>query len=504
MKAHKINLGTLLMIKAGLLLVGCSSPAQNISLANDVPVMSTKQNTDELQQQAASQVYTYAYPLLTTYLTGKDLRYKSQPLDTFESIINFTTPPTYEFVGVVRANIDTLYSNAWFDLSSSPAVIEVTEPIDQYFLIQVLDGYSNAIQYMGTPLKQKNPKAILIQEGYPIDSLIQSYINRGYQLIRCPTSLGWILIRTSTVGGLVATNIAQQKYLFKPLYPQKIPAKAIMPSSGLPVYEQIANMPPSQLLALLAKLLVNNPPSEEDKHTGILQQLSRLGIKAGNPNVESANWSLDAIQKGFASANTNIINWQNTNVAKQANWESNGWFTSISKKTAKYEIDYLMRAYYSYAGFGANSVDQAIYSLSFTDSDGKRYKSSETYMVHFPAGQLPPVNEKGFWSLTLYNGSSFFAYNSELSKDQQIYAINSYSKYVLNPDGSLDICIQRKKPQDNNGACKLSNWLPAPTNPQFKGLIADQFSIMLRLYWPSYSVDELADHWTPPVVKVVK
>ncbi len=304
--------------------------------------------------------------------------------------------------------------------------------------------------------------------------------------------------------GLAATNATQQKYLFKPLYPQKIPAKTIMSSSSLPVYEQIANMTPQQLLPLLAKLLVNNPPSEEDKPSGIVQQLSSLGIKAGNPNIESANWDLDAIQKGFASANTKIVNWQNTNIAKQVNWESNGWVTSVSKKTAKYGTDYLMRAYYSYAGFGANSVDQAIYSLSFTDSAGKRYKSSKTYMVHFPAGQLPPVNKKGFWSLTLYNGSSFFAYNSALSKDQQIYAINSYSKYLLNPDGSLDICIQRKKPQSNNGACKLSNWLPAPTNPQYKGLIADQFSIMLRLYWPSYSVDDLADHWTPPVVKAVK
>lgn len=504
MKAHKINLGTLLMIEAGLLLVGYSSPAQNISFANDVPAMSTKQNTAELQQQAASLVYTYAYPLLTTYLTGKDLRYKSQPLDTFESIINFTTPPTYKFVGVVRANIDTLYSNAWFDLSSSPVVIEVTEPIDQYFLIQVLDGYLNAIQYMGTPLKQKNPKAILIQEGYSSNPLIQSYINRGYQLIRCPTSLGWILIRTGTENGLAATNATQHKYVFKPLYPQKIPAKTTILSSGLPVYEQIANMPPQQLLPLLAKLLVNNPPSEEDKHLGIVQQLSILGIKAGRPNVESANWNLNAIKKGFASANAEIVNWQNTKVAKQANWESKGWFTSISKKTAKYGTDYLMRAYYSYAGFGANSVDQAIYSLSFTDSAGKQYKSSETYVVHFPAGQLPPVNEKGFWSLTLYNGSSFFAYNSELNKDQQIYAINSYSKYVLNSDGSLDICIQRKKPKNNNGSCKLSNWLPAPTNPQYKGLIADQFSIMLRMYWPSYSVDELADHWSPPVVRVIK
>ena len=67
------------------------------------------------------------------------------------------------------------------------------------------------------------------------------------------------------------------------------------------------------------------------------------------------------------------------------------------------------------------------------------------------------------------------------------YAIGDRDKLAFNPDGSLDIHIQRQSP----GKDKESNWLPAPKS--------GGFTMNLRLYWPKENV--LDGSWSPPSVK---
>jgi hypothetical protein len=61
---------------------------------------------------------------------------------------------------------------------------------------------------------------------------------------------------------------------------------------------------------------------------------------------------------------------------------------------------------------------------------------------------------------------------------------------VTNPDGSIDIYIQRDPPAEN----KMPNWLPAPAS--------GNFSLTLRLYWPQDAVVDKS--WIPPTVQLVK
>ena len=58
-----------------------------------------------------------------------------------------------------------------------------------------------------------------------------------------------------------------------------------------------------------------------------------------------------------------------------------------------------------------------------------------------------------FWSLTVYD-STFFLVDNSLNR----YALSSYDNLKQNPDGSLDLYLQRESP----GADKEANWLPAP------------------------------------------
>ena len=75
----------------------------------------------------------------------------------------------------------------------------------------------------------------------------------------------------------------------------------------------------------------------------------------------------------------------------------NGW--GFTTKTGQYGTNYIQRALITAIGLGANLPQDAIYPTSLKDADGQAYNGANKYVMHFPKGQLPPVD--GFWSLTM-------------------------------------------------------------------------------------------------------
>ena len=67
------------------------------------------------------------------------------------------------------------------------------------------------------------------------------------------------------------------------------------------------------------------------------------------------------------------------------------------------------------------------------------------------------------------------------------YSIGDLSGLTLNEDGSLDIYIQHRRPEQ----C-ISNWLPAPQ---------EEFNLVLRLYLPHDSF--LNGEWIIPAIEKV-
>jgi hypothetical protein len=123
-----------------------------------------------------------------------------------------------------------------------------------------------------------------------------------------------------------------------------------------------------------------------------------------------------------------------------------------------------------------------VYPTAFADADGKPLNSDNRYALHFNKDQVPAVN--AFWSLTMYNEKQLFAANPI-----DRYAIGDRDKLSFNPDGSLDLYIQRDSP----GQEKESNWLPAPAS--------GPFTMNMRLYWPKPEV--LDGSWMPTGVRLV-
>jgi uncharacterized protein (TIGR03000 family) len=159
----------------------------------------------------------------------------------------------------------------------------------------------------------------------------------------------------------------------------------------------------------------------------------------------------------------------------------NGWNSPVNN--AEWGTDYLNRTATAKSNMYENLPRETKYIYTDGDSEGKQLDGSNVYEITFAKGQVPPV--KGFWSLTLYNDVHFFHPNA--LKRYSLGTKNKDLKY--NDDGSLTLYAGAKSP----GADKESNWLPAP-----KGT----FSLYLRAYWAEKAI--LDGTWNPPVVKQVQ
>src|SRR4029077_4716379 len=87
---------------------------------------------------------------------------------------------------------------------------------------------------------------------------------------------------------------------------------------------------------------------------------------------------------------------------------ANGWRPNLTA-IGTYGTDYLHRAGIAFAGFGANTIEDAVYPSLFADANGEPLRSDRRYQLHFDKDQIPPVNP--FWSLTMYDERQLFAAN---------------------------------------------------------------------------------------------
>jgi hypothetical protein len=97
--------------------------------------------------------YLYLYPLVTMDLTrlqftnvkpGEDPL--KGPMNTF---VNFPAFPGAEMKTVVRPNFDTLYSTGWLDLSKGPVVVSVPDINGRYYLLPMLDMWTDVFASPG-------------------------------------------------------------------------------------------------------------------------------------------------------------------------------------------------------------------------------------------------------------------------------------------------------------------------------------------------------------------
>lgn len=427
------------------------------------------------------EAYHYLYPLITmdisrrimtNYLTGT--KPGMGPINTFQHLRAF---PPVDFREVVRPNFDTLYSVAWLDLTDEPMVVSVPDTRDRYYLLPMLDMWSDVFAVPG-----KRTSGTQAADFAVIPPAWKGDLPTGLQPIYAPTPYVWIIGRTQTNGpkDYEAVHQIQDGYRIKPLsywgQPWEAPETTVDPSLDMQTdpLKQVNTMTASQYFSYGAALLKLHPPHQTDWST--IARLHRLGIVPGQSfNFDTVSPEVKAGLERAVVDGLKLMREKLPTLAKVVNgWQMN------TDTMGVYGNYYLKRAIVAMIGLGANQPQDAIYPLCITDAAGIPVTGSNNYILHFAKEELPPV--EAFWSITMYDAEGFQVMN-KLNR----FAIGDRDPLVYNNDGSLDIYIQHESP----GIDQESNWLPSPA----EGLLG----LTMRLYAPKFLV--LNGNWVPPAVK---
>ncbi len=429
----------------------------------------------------ATDAYIYGYPLVTMEMTRRVITNVAAPEGTHApmgQIIKLREYPNASFRDVTAPNADTLYTTAFFDVGNEPWVLSIPDMQDRYYLMPMLDGWTNVFQVPGKRTTGTQAQTYAITGPGWSGSLPE-----GVKEYKSPTSIVWLLGRiycTGTPEDYAEVHALQDQFKLVPLssYGKDYtpPAGKVDPSIDMKtaVRDQVNRMDAVSYFTLLADLMKRNPPSAADADA--LAKFARIGLVPGQ------DFDVSKLRADFAKRIPEIA-FDRIMIQFKINKDVkdiNGW--GFTTRTGLYGTDYLMRALVTAIGLGANRPQDAVYPTSTKDGEGNAYDGANKYVMHFPAGQLPPV--EGFWSLTMYDAAYFFVANPI-----DRYSISARQDLKKNADGSVDLYVQHESP----GMDKESNWLPAP---------AGKFVLMLRLYWPNEGDPSILNGtWTIPAVK---
>ncbi len=431
----------------------------------------------------ATDAYIYGYPLVTMDLTRKQMT-NVATLDAshapMNQLLKFRKFSPVDIHTVAAPNDDMLYTTGWVDVSKEPWIFSIPDMGDRYYLMPMLDGWTNVFEVPGTRTTGgKAQKYAITGPGW------SGKLPAGVTEYKSSTSQVWIVGQiycTGTPDDYEAVHDLQDKFSLVPLSSY---GKPYTPLPGevdsnfdmnAPVRGQVDTMDINTYFSYLAKLMKTNPPAAED--APLVAKMAKIGLVPGQDFDPSKLLSFDkAIETVPQQAQLKI----HMEYFKQAGKLINGWV--FFTKTGLYGTDYLDRAFLTGVSLGPNRPQDAVYPVGQKDESGKDLDgASKKYVIHFDKGQMPPVD--GFWSITMYDAAYFFVPNM-----LKRYTLSQRDEFITNADGSVDLYLQTDSP----GKAKEANWLPAP-----KG----KFAPMLRLYWPKETPPSILDGtWNPPAIK---
>ena len=385
-----------------------------------------------------------------------------------------------EFKQIATPNNDTLYAQAFCDVSREPLVLSVPKVDDKrYYTFQLWDPNGDTFAYVGTrttgreaghyALVGPNWKGTLPANVKRIDIAYNSFVIWGRVGVDGPDDLK-------------NAQAIQDQLRLTPLS-QFGKSEAQVPPDMAFSSERVALANPQNVTGdllfyvELANAIKHTPPKAQD--VVIADSLSQIGFRNSNTEFDIKSVS-EAQKKGLAKAVQFGLHLMDVN-AQSAGVSVNGW--RWSPKSGIMGNDYLFRAAFAKWYTGGNAPDEAIYMDGRNDDKGQPFDGAKKYVIRFEKGQQPPA--KAFWSVSMYN----IADGSFVANPIKRYTVGDRTpELVTNDDGSLEIFIQSEAPTDPK---HKANWLPSP-----KG----GFYLNLRLYVPDDSLQK--GTWKPPVVKV--
>lgn len=419
--------------------------------------------------EMVSEAYIYAFPLVLTdatktLSTNTDGTMESRaPVNQFSHAEKLADA---SFRTVVTPNVDTVYSQAWLDISAEPMIYVLPET-DRFCNVQLLDAWTNT----AAVLDKAGAYAIALP-GW------EGELPDGVTRVDVPTATVWSIARVVLSGDEDLPNVyaIQEQMQLLPLsaYGQEgtytAPVGTYTKENEFVPVKKVLSMTPAEFFNTANALMQVNPPAEADAE--LLKKLSIINVGAG--------MSFDASILGENAAEHWTQMLQELRATLTADGvkyaQKLGQWIYYGKPIGDFGAEYTYRALVALVGLGANTVDVAIYPKTEVDENGAALSGEKTYTLHFES--LPPTLERGFWSVTAYGGNDFL-----IDNPINRYCINDRSAFKLNENGTLDIVLSKEAPEDT------SNWLPVSDG---------EFHLFMRIYVPDMAA---LDTWQPPAIR---
>ena len=281
---------------------------------------------------------------------------------------NFLKYPNASYKDVVRMNVDTLYSFAWLDLSKEPIILSVPDTDDRYYLLPVLDAWTNVFASPGKRTTGTKAGHFAI-----VGPNWKGTLPDGVKELKSPTNTAMIAGRTQAndPADYKAVNAIQKQYRLTPLSafgkPYTLPKGVVDPKidTKTPPAEQVSKMSADTFFTNLATLLKSNSPPAAD--APMLAKLAKIGIVPGKDfdisklDPATAKGLEKSVQMGIAKIQAE---------GKVTGKLVNGW-NILPMTLGNYGTEYGVRAVIALLGLGANLPQDAVYPTAFVDSDGK-------------------------------------------------------------------------------------------------------------------------------------
>ena len=387
-----------------------------------------------------------------------------------------------EYKVVVAINDDTIYAEAFIDVSSQPVILTIPKYTNKYSILQ-LDVYGNIFS---TELS-KNP---------PAGGGVYAFVAKGWKgklprratRIEMPYNFTTIAIRTdkhSPTGEnlMVEASRFRSKLAMQTLdnYDPRDPSGQTLvlplvffaPSVKFMADQGLAKSPEAFLTTLQEAMAspMTEPVTDDDRS---LMQRFDAAFAHAKDVVNRDPAPLTEIIRGAQAAFAAIINrWQSHRGS--TNWIH---FDNIGHWGDNY-LDRAALTEYIQVG---NDRKAAFYANAFVDASGLPLDGgSFAYTIKFAKKELPEYER--FWSLTAYTPEYIELVPNILDK----YVVASYTDgLVTEKDGSVTIYVSADPPRNN---AHIPNWLPVP-----KGF----FSLLFRVYGPKGKA--LAGTYVPPKI----
>lgn len=353
---------------------------------------------------------------------------------------------------VVTPNNDTLYTNAWLDLRAGPLVIDVPDTAGRYYVLGLLDFYTNPFAHLGQRLTGTTARSFLITPPGWQGALPAPFDAPGAH-IEAPTRWLWVIGRILVDGpsDLPAVHALQDGFIVRPLA-DWLMREPVRPRLFDPACDPSAPLSAAHFAGQVNAALRDNPPPAHE--AALLARFAAVGIGPEAPAPTDAQQA--ALQHALDTVLSRLR-------AASPRSGGTGW-THPPLVSGSFGDDHLGRAQVALKYIGMLESREAVYPLAWHDAQGHALDGSARYRLRFAADALPPVD--AFWSITMYDARDYMLVDNPIDR----YAIGDRTPGLQrDADGGLTLQVQHAPPDDP------ANWLPAP---------AGAFYLCLRAYMP--------------------